>query len=317
MRLFITAALLLATPAYAKETAFFTSIVSQATPNAPIIGKFPVSADAPSHLRFDYDSQGRVIQVSHFNDGDLTRNRLLGAAEVRIEYREDAEIRTYWNADGSPGTVWRICYRGLDIDAPGTVHKEVFRLDTEGRRVALELYGRNGAPPTAQLGAARYDWRWLDADTVLERRSGANDSITPPVSHYFDFALTRFSFDGRGIHWLIENVNEAGDLQEAGASGVAAVRFQYTEAGNEADMSFYDAEDRITHRRHYGAMPYGYARITYTFNNDNRAIEERYLDRENQLIDHSGGVARIVYIYDDNNAFLRSERYNAHGALVE
>lgn len=296
---------------------FFESIVSQATPVADFVGKRETSADAAGKVRFDYDDQHRPVRLRYLVDDALRNFGLIGAAEVRIEYDNDMEIRTYWDADGNPDQVWRICYRGLNFATEGAVHKESFTLDDKGRRIALALFDSQGRATSTHFGAASYRWNWIDDDTVIEVRSGAEGASDIPLTHFFDFTRTRISFDTRGIHWLLENIDRNNDLTLGAETNVAAVRFEYNAALNEADYSFYDASDRIAERRAYGPMPHGYARITNSFTNDGRLLEEIYRDRFNQPVNNSAGFARAIYDYDENGAFVGTRFVSVAGDNVE
>ncbi|MEL6362066.1 MAG: hypothetical protein AAFR21_13380 [Pseudomonadota bacterium] len=308
-----------APPETATSTRWFRSIVSQATPVADFVGRgeFDASGSTPEDgVRFSYDAQGRLIRIANYINGRPANLGSIGASAVRFEYPNGYEIRTYWDATGAADAVWRICYRGLEFSTEGTVHKEVFELDDQGRRSALRIYDKNGDPTNTHYGARDYTWVWLDDNKVIEMRQGPG--VVPiPMTHFFDFNLTRITFDGRGIHWLIENVEENGDLLSATTSGVAAVRFEYNETMNEADYSFYDADDRITERRSYGCMPHGYARITNSFGEDGRLLEEAYRDRFNQLTDNSDGFARATYDYDDQGQFVSTRFISLDGSLID
>lgn len=307
-------------PAHAQSTMdpnYFDSIVSQATPVADFVGKRPTTVDAVRKVRIDRDDQQRVTRIRNFENDTLVNLGPIGAAEVRIEYAGDKEIRTYWDANGNPDTVWRICYRGLNFATEGDVHKEVFTLGEGGRRIGLQLYDHRGRPTNTYFGANSYEWTWLDDDTVIEVRSGTEKNSVVPLTHFFDFTRTRISFDERGVHWLLENIDGDGNLVNGDASNVAVVRFEYNAALNEADYSFYDAQDRITERGQFGSLPHGYARITNIFSDSGRLVEETYKDRFNQLTNNSAGFARAVYDYDANAAFMGTRFVSVDGEKVE
>jgi len=307
----------MAIPVAANERSeYFGTIVSQATPVVDFIGKNKTEATASQRVQFDYDDQGQLIRIRYYQNGVLTNLPRIGAAEVRIEYTGHQEVRTYWDASGNPDFLWRICYRGLNFATEGKVHKEVFTLDGKGRRVALDLFDEKDEPAETYYGSDHYSWTWLDNETVIEKRTGRN-AHSIPLTHFFDFERTRISFDDLGIHWLIENIDAEGILTNGRISKTASVRFEYNTDLNEADYSFYNAQDRIAERGAYGPMPFGFARITNTFSDDGRLLEEVYRDRFNQLVNNSAGFARAVYDYDENGTFKGTRFLSTNGDELE
>ena len=297
-------------------TRYYSDVVSQATPVAGLIGKGVADGASDRYVKVDHDKDGRIVRAGLYVNHKLENFGRFGAAEIRIDYTDNQEIWTYWDAQGEPDSVWRICYRGLNFNTEGSVHKEVYTLDENNKRISLALFDENDNPTQTYYGAGRYDWEWQDEDTVIERRSGPDVSFIP-VSHFFDFETTRISFDQRGIHWLLENIDQ-GVLKPAQYSGVAAVRFEYDEQMQEADYSFYDADDRITERGDYGPMPHGFARITNRFSESgDRFLEEQYLDAFNRLTNNSAGFARAVYDFDEDGNYTGTRFLTVDGAEVE
>lgn len=102
--------LLSVTAAARAEIFFVESVVSQATPVADIVTRGRVDAEAPRRLKIETDDTGRIVNIKSYRDGVLSTRSGFDAAEVRIEYPNGQEIRTYWNEKGEPDTVWRVCY---------------------------------------------------------------------------------------------------------------------------------------------------------------------------------------------------------------
>ncbi|MCB0383238.1 MAG: hypothetical protein KDD05_08050, partial [Psychroserpens sp.] len=87
----------------------------------------------------------------------------------------------------------------------------------------------------------------------------------------------------------------------------------------ELGWSFKDVSNNLSNRKNYLDMDYGFAKVVYSFNWENKKLglhngfEETYFDMENKPIENDKGIHFIKYIYDENGNYLGLKRFNLDG----
>lgn len=315
----MTGLLLLASLACGPEIASverYRDIVSQATPVADIIGRLPAQPSDTAFHVFERDPQGRVIRVTYCANGEAAPSPDINAAQIAVAYKAGIEIRSYWGADGAPATVWRIGYNGLSRNTEGGVHREIYQLDDQDRRIAMTLEAIDGGPVQTPLGQARYAWVWESPNAVVESRFD-QDGRLAAMTHFFDFRTVRILFDGLGLHERLDNLVD-GVVAPAPASGVAVATLDYDVHSRETGLAFFTAQGQAFVRRQFGDRPYGFASMRYDFDSQGRLTHIRHFGPDGELIDTSAGYAIDRYIYSGagETQNVQVERIRADGSLL-
>lgn len=306
---FYTAVLLIiGINAYAQKTEYYRHLVFRETPYSDTKGIHPIdkeTAQKETHYRFVYDASNRLVEVSHrlgdfiINDNDNWDSFIWFSPKMTIQYEGDQEIRYYYNR--------------LDeqIEAHGKMYKAVFELNSEGQRVGVKFYDKDGNPSENAWGIHEYKWTILGEGNVLENRfnvKGEPKTIRPEFTFYTvrleygddDFLDFVYHLDEEGN--IINNVMKAGmdrivydqegnfsrwmvfdkDLKpvEGNAPEFAIGEHLYDARGNKVELRGFDVVGKLK------AMPSGVARVLNKYDQYNNMIETKALDIDGNLLQH-------------------------------
>ncbi|MDD5067117.1 MAG: hypothetical protein PHF84_08735, partial [bacterium] len=98
------------------------------------------------YYTFEYDQQERLISIKYSEGGKLKNDEVFGAAQVRIDYQENTETRTFKDIKGQP------------IADKNGVFQVRIKLDDKGNRTTLFNYDKYSSLVLDIWGAAEYVW---------------------------------------------------------------------------------------------------------------------------------------------------------------
>ncbi len=188
-----------------------------------------------NHYRFTYDNLFRLESISFWAGDKLrksnhTANYFFTAPMQKIEYADKKEIITYYNRFGN-----QTRQRG--------VHKSVYSLDKNGRRIALHYEDNKGVIIENSWGISNYKWNHQDDGSVIESRydlKGKLKSLRPQ----FDFFRIRLYYEQNGLLALMQNIDEKGVLVENN-SGVAQDKLHFDNEGRWLGWTVLNAKNQI------------------------------------------------------------------------
>ncbi len=228
-------------PKPAPETAlveYYATIALRESPYAPFQGVVRLSkreAMARKHYQFVYGEGFRLKSIS-FRLGNRpvapnhTANYFFTTSRQEFEYRDQLEIRTFYDRFGHPAT-------------QRNASKEVYRLDSLGRYQTLRFEEASGNPIENSWGIGEYRWKVQNDGSIIENRynlKGKEVALRPG----FDFYTIRLCYEPNGLLALMQNIDEAGNLVE-NSSGVAQDKLHFDNEGRWYGWTVLDGQHQI------------------------------------------------------------------------
>lgn len=219
-------------------------------------------------------------------DGSLMRDGN-GVAIIRYKrFIEPAryslvEEMTFFDDAGQP-----VNSRGWDA------HKVVYERDPRGNRISESYFGVDGEPLVNRYGGFKLRTKYDDADRVVSTTYiGLNDEA---ANNAFGTSTTAYEYD-KGLTAKLVRYDLAGHIAKASAAldGIAIVRYEYDEKGNERRRTFFDESDKPMN------SPAGYQSIAYKYSPDGMLLRTEYFDKNGQPAVDRSGVHRYDYGRDD------------------
>jgi|GEM_PF-778026 len=205
------------------------------SPFAEIIGVHPIdqtTAKSTSHYIFKYDKKNRLVEIinNHYHTEKRHPLASIGVYNLKIEYQDSKEIRTFYDPNGKRIT--------NDRD----VFKEVFTYYENNKKSQLQFYDLNDSPMESNWKIAQYNWSH-ENNSVIERRYNLNKDLVN-VSPYFDFGITKIKLDSNGLPIAHYNLND--QLQVANnKDGIASYRDSFDSQGNHVKYSYYNKDEDL------------------------------------------------------------------------
>lgn len=281
----------------------YRHLMFRESPFAPYQGIHPIdagTAKTTAHYRFDYDEQGRVIQISHrigerlLEDNGNWDSFIWFAPMVRISYGEQQEVHHYFDANGEPATVH------------GQVFSATYQLNTQQQRTALAFRDAQGEASENAWGAHRYQWRRDEDNRVVERRFNLADELVM-IRPNFDFYEIRLQYGSDGRLQFMYNYGQEGQLTD-NASGAAIDRIYYDRAGNFQRWQVYNAQREPVE----GNIPNVHVG-EHLYDSLGNKIGMRGFNRYGENMVFSWGDSLIHNDYDDFGNMVRSVSYDEQG----
>ena len=300
------------------ETEYYTNLAGIISPNLEYLGRGKISkveARTLKHYRFIYNG-GRLLKIQYFDKNQPNDNSYYGTHEVKYNYLEDQLIRSYYNAKGKKASTYRHYYFGNDI------HKEIFQLDKNKDKTSLILKDSLNNQIESGIGSYVFKFHKIDDRNFIQKQF-KKDGSPNVLTLYFPFYNSKISTQKNGFLSSIANVNVEGNLTMNEDAGYASVIFDFDEYGNELGWSFQDVSYNLSNRKECFDMDYGFAKVVYKFNWENkelglhRGFEEAYFDENNNPTENNTGIHLIQYEYDQSGNFSRMRRYNLEGIEVK
>ncbi len=299
--------------------------------------------------RVTYDKQGRIVLVEYLSAGRQVIDNGTGVAQVKVEYQDGFERRSYLNTFGRSMT----CNGGFN--------HERFKMDKESHRGSLFLYDEFGNPTTDQTGIARYQWelddngfitkelkmdadggRIANNDGIYEERYKLDDKGRVIEQRYFG-KEGQLIADGNGVafkklkwnngHNVIEVQNFGPDELPLGRNGVAKMEIAWDDRDNRTEMKYYDDNGKLVHitknvfdvngnmteRQQFEDVgklrAEGVAKSLYQFDESNHLLHLAVYDKDGKLIDDDDETAEEFFKYDEKGNLVEKSYKKANGSF--
>ena len=171
-------------------------------------------------------------------------------------------------------------------------YKVVYEYSERGNQTSIAYYGTGNEPLTNRYGGFKSKYQYDEDDKMIKSESiGLNDEVTANV---FGVAKTEYEykngltikqtrFDGRN------NITRA----SAEGDGIAIIKYEYDDNGNETKRSFYDENNSPINNNS------GYHQVTYRYSSLNMLTDIEYFDKNKTPINDIHGIHRYNYIKDN------------------
>ncbi len=207
------------------------------SPIQPFKGEYPITREEALkriHLRFDYDAENRIKEVSVRIGSDYKvfegffGNLYINAPRTVISYSDGREVHHFYD---------RFENR---IEVMGQVFEKIYEKDKYGRNIKLYFLNKAGEPTVDLFGNQTYEWIHHLDGSVLELRWDKDQNITP-LRGSFEFMRTRIYYGSDGQVSSLHNVDESGQLVNA-PCGAALLRYFYDNHGRFSRWEVYDKD---------------------------------------------------------------------------
>lgn len=188
-----------------------------------------------NHYRFEFDSIGRITEIS-FRNGEIiiepnhTANYFFRTPVIRFSYDSNLEIRTFFN-------------RRLGAAKSFGAFQEIHVFDDLGRKSKLYFQDAEGKRMENEWGVYVYEWEHLMDGSVVERRFNQT-GVEMPLRPGFDFHTIRLYYEQNGMLALMQNVNDDLSLNE-NSSGVAQDKMLFDGVGRWLGWRVLDANNEL------------------------------------------------------------------------
>jgi len=282
---------------------------------------------------FDVDVYGNVIRRTGHSVSGQPMRMSSGFASERFQH--DLQ-----------GRITQVCFFdeiGRSIASDRLSACERYRLDAKGRTTRLEHVDTQGQ--LMLLGpeaAAELDYD-AGGNPIEMRFYGVDSQLT---NTDFTGAIMRMQNDARGNLLQVSFFDPGGKPAAPAGIGAQSVRFQYDARDRQIEKAYFgldqqpvvipsggyaikrlqrDERGNVLAKRYYGTdlkpMPLaenlfpedgiGYASVLYRLDEAGNAVEQRYVDPADQLIDNSQGFALIHRQFDTRSEKIEERYYDA------
>ncbi len=201
------------------QTEYCAGTVFRETPYADIRCTRRLSKEQAAkskHFEFDYDAEGWLTEVRHTQAGSLRAysNRFVRAPRTTIQYKDNYEIRRFYNEWGQRTLV------------SGGVYETRIRLDAKNRRDELVFYGLDGKSIDNDFRISRYVWKTRADGEVIEHRFNTEGELVRNRPS-FGYLVTRFAYDMNGLLTRMYNLGVGGHELMPDDAGIAMTQIRY------------------------------------------------------------------------------------------
>ena len=270
---------------------YYRSLQFSETPYDTEKGVHPLTADEAktiNNYKFTYDDSGRLISVEFNRNNLLLGYSSMGAAKITYEYKDNKQIKRYFNKDNE------------QIEA-GAVYTAEYSLDDKGIRTGLKFYGKDGSPVENRNKIHSWVWQILPDGMVQEKRYNlANvEVVMNPNCPFFEL---RFSYNDKG--YVTRMANYMGDTlynctaENCGEIGVSYFLFTPDEDGDLLKFEVFNVIGQMSN------LYSGWSRFERKVDENGYALETAYFDQDNEYL--AGKSVPVV-----------QNVYDSHGAVVE
>lgn len=223
---------------------YYSTIPLRESPYPPFQGVIRLGrkeAIKRNHYRFEYDDVFRLKSVSFWlgnqlRDPNHTANYFFTTPMQKYSYEANQQVVTFYDRFGNQTT-----QRG--------VYKEIYDLDSIGRRISLRFENESGSTIENQWGIARYEWEHQTDGSVIEARLNLAGELKP-LRPNFEFFRIRLYYAQNGLLSLMQNIDSTGQLIN-NSSGVAQDKLIFDREGRWLGWNVLNAN----HQLHRGNGP--------------------------------------------------------------
>jgi YD repeat-containing protein len=255
-------------------------------------GTHPLTAGEAASInnyKFTYDNSGKLLSVEFGrNNVLLDYSSMGGAAKIVYEYKDNKQIKTYYNKLNE------------QIESSG-VYSAEYSLDDKGIRTGLKFFGKDGSPVENRNKINYFTWSILDNGMVRELRYNlANEEVV--MNPFCPFYELRFSYNELG--YMTRMANYKADTlynctaENCGDIGVSYFSFSPNANGDVESFSVFNVFGQMSN------LYWGWSKRVTRFDENGYALETEVYDQDNEFV--SGKLIPV-----------EQNTYDSHGALIE
>jgi len=240
---FILLSLVLSTGIEAQDISrseYYAGMPFWESPIVPFQGEYPLTkteAEKRINIKFDYDTQNRITQVS-VRVGDQLKpfegffgNLYINAPLTRITYGEREELHHFFDIQDNQITVLN------------GVYEKVYTKDRYGRNTSLTYRTEKGDAAADQFGIQQFEWIYEKDGSVTELRTDTDGEIVP-LRGDFQFLRTRITYGPDGQVNMLQNIDDEGKLVNA-ACGASTLKYFYDQYGRFERWEVYNKDGQV------------------------------------------------------------------------
>lgn len=257
------------------------------------VGKYAVDekyAKETNCYHFQYDDMGKLETIEYLKSGKLQSDISFGVAQTKIEYTDNYEKRTFYNAKGKP-----------TADAVSGVYSVRVKYNESTHLLSLFNYDKKGFLTKDKYSVTQYAWL-LDNDGKRLKSMRMDRTGTRIVDNEGFYEL-RAKYDEQGK--LLELANYGKDGKLMGNKGkVSILHKKYDEKGNILEEAYLsDKGELVNHTVNKIAV----SQIRY--DNNGNMTETKYMGSDEQLKEDKSGVAVTRWKYDSSGNLIEESYY--------
>jgi YD repeat-containing protein len=249
----------------------------------------PDEAKTTNSYKFTYDSSGRLLSVEFVrNNVLLDYSSMGGAAKIVYEYKENKQIKTYFNKNNEK------------VESGG-VFSSVYTLDNNGNRTSLIHLGKTGELVENRNKIHSWKWNILPDGMVRELRYNlaGEETVMNPFCPFYEL---RFSYNEKGYTTRMANF-KADTLynctaENCGDIGVSYFAFSPNQNGDLESFSVFNVRGQMSN------LYWGWSKRISTYDENGYVTEIQVFDQDNEFV---GGKLIPITL----------NSYDSHGALIE
>jgi hypothetical protein len=275
-----------------KGVEYYRSLQFSETPFDIERGIHPLNADEAktiNNYKLTYNDAGQLVSVE-FNRNNvlLGYSSMGGAAKITYEYKDNKQIKRYFNKDNE------------QIESAG-VYTAEYTLDEKGVRTGLKFFGKDGSPVENRNKIHSWVWSVLPDGMVKEQRYNlaAVEVVMNPFCPFYEL---RFSYNEKG--YPVRMANYMADTlynctaENCGDIGVSYFKFTPNENGDILKFEVFNAIGQMSN------LYWGWSRYERKVDANGYVLETAFFDQDNEYF---GG----------KNVPVTQNKYDEHGALIE
>ncbi len=299
------------------------------SPVVPFQGEYPLTqseAEKRINIKFDYDTQNRITQVS-VRVGDQLKpfegrfgNLYINAPLTKVSYGEREERHHFFDVQGH------------QISVLNGVFEKVYTKDRYGRNTSLTYRTEKGDAATDQFDIQQFEWIYEEDGSITEIRKDASGE-TVPLRRDFQFMRTRITYGPDGQVNMLQNIDEKGNLVNA-PCGASTLKYFYDQYGRFKRWEVYNKDGQVAIGPSSTAGEYnvfdgieltgivffnelgnpathwsGAERWGFTHDQFGNKTSLLYLDSEGSPKLANRGYAGVQYEWDAQGRFLNAQTY--------
>lgn len=282
---------------------YYRTLQFSETPYDVEKGTHPLTADQAKTInsyKFTYDKSGHLLSVEFVrNNVLLDYSSMGGAAKIQYEYKDNKQIKHYFNKNNEP------------IESSGVFTAE-YTLDSNGNRNGLMNFNKDGKPVENRNKIHSWKWSILPNGLVRELRYNLADSETV-MNPFCPFYELRFTYNDKG--YLIKMANYKADTlynctaENCGDIGVSYFSFTPNEYGDVEKFEVYNVIGQMSN------LYWGWSKRISTYDENGYVKETIFYDQENEYV---GGklVPVLQAVYDSHGALIESRNLDKNRNLM-
>jgi PKD repeat protein len=210
-----------------------------------------------------------------------------------------AEQAAYYDETGKPV-----------ISQSSDYHKIIYEYDNMGNQVSYAYFGTSNEPLTNRFGGFKRKSEYDPNDHLIRGVSfGLNDE---PVANSYGVAGTVYEYkNGLTSKSTRFDQNFKTTKASAAGDGVAIIKYEYDERGNETKRSYFDENDQAINGQS------GYHSITYTYDPLDMMTSESYYDKYGSRTTNRDSIHKYVYERDDKGRTIQKAYYDNNNNTVK